>query len=198
MSKRGENFSCEEKSYISELARQRKNILECKKYHGKTIKNKNETWAKIVTELHARFPEKHMRKVKQVKDLWRRIKIKAKDDATRSRQARRQTGGGPAEPPLSQETQVVMDAVGEDAIVPPPNPYDDDAANDVQQTEETAANDVQQTEETATEGAGTIDHEEGVDEEEQDEVDDADAAEMVDVEEATEPDATQTNRGLCD
>lgn len=133
---RAENFSAEEKAYLVEIVHGRRNIIENKRVDAVTVKQKNDAWAAIVLQMKNHFPDKPERTVKQLKDLWRREKIKAKNEASSSKQSQRATGGGSADALLSSQSRAVIDTIGDDAVEPSPNPYDDDADPDTNDANE--------------------------------------------------------------
>lgn len=126
--KRGENFSQQERAYIIELIRDKKDILEGKKIDASTCQKRNAVWKSIAENVAANFPDKPKRNEKQIKDFWRRMKIKAKSEATKVKKTKKSTGGGEKESEVTEESQVVIDVIGPDAISPAHNTFDDDAA----------------------------------------------------------------------
>lgn len=105
---RGENFDKEEKAFVVEAVREKKDIIESTKNDVHSVTKRTDAWKYVASHLAAAFKDRPKRTVKQLKDLWRRTKIKAKNEASNAKKSQKITGGGEKEPNLSEETQLVI------------------------------------------------------------------------------------------
>lgn len=92
--RRSENFSGEERFGLIEMVKKRIDEIEEKKNDTIANKKKKSAWSAVAEDMAANFPEAPKRKVKDWKELWRRMKTKAKSAARAKKADIIQTGGG--------------------------------------------------------------------------------------------------------
>lgn len=119
---RGTNFSVFEKELLIELVTKYKEIIECKKTNGMTIKEKDDTWEKIGLEFNCNA---HVtpRTAKQLRQFYKNMKRSAKKARSEERLERYKTGGGQCTTKVDESVLSLI----EDQIEPNCNAYDCDA-----------------------------------------------------------------------
>ncbi len=119
-------FSNEQRALLLDLIEQRKNIIEAKENTTSVNLKKVNTWKEIAQIFNNTYPTEN-KTILQIKDVYKRLKIKAKKTATIRKRNLNATGGGPPInlPLTSIDEQLQrIDSSLIDEIV---NPYDDDA-----------------------------------------------------------------------
>lgn len=98
----------EEKMFLFELCRNSVDVIENKRItlSANSIKNEVE---EILCNFQSRFGEK--RNLKQIKELWKRIKLQAKKEYRIYNDDIRKTGGGPPPKDLSYFTQNLLNII---------------------------------------------------------------------------------------
>ena len=127
--KRSPNFTAAEIEILLDLlSGKRGEIVESKKTDASSVKEKEKEWSKIENDFKARsgIP----RDVKNLKFLWKRLKIDAKKkDAASKREVRRTGGGLPQNPlALSPVSERVVSILPKEQLTPSlESPFDSDA-----------------------------------------------------------------------
>ena len=125
--KRSENYSFEDRRGVIEGVKKRKNITEDKRNDTNSNQKKQTAWTAIKEEMARSFPDTPERSMKDVKELWRQMKNKAKAAAREKKVDIVQTGGGKAVVgDLSEEQLAVLDIIV-DELEQYINKYDDDS-----------------------------------------------------------------------
>lgn len=118
-------FSELDKSVLTELVNQHKDILESKKNDFRCIKKKNDMW-KVLTEEFNSQNGVSKRDQKQLKKCWDNIKSRAKKTLSKERRETKLTGGG-NQPPQADESARAVASIIPSQIESLDNRYDDDA-----------------------------------------------------------------------
>ncbi|XP_064644512.1 uncharacterized protein LOC135498224 [Lineus longissimus] len=125
--KRSENFTPDQRRALIELLRAHEDIVEDKRTDVQANKRKQAAWEKIAGEMNALFPERPPCASKDLKDLWRRMKIKAKAVAREKKIDLGKTGGGTATVgEVDDEILAILNIIPGD-LQQLHNPVDDDA-----------------------------------------------------------------------
>ena len=95
--KRGENFTYEQRMCLIEAVRNHEKVVEDKRSDTSTNKRKHAAWEDIAKRMSANFPERPKTSSKDLRELWRRMKTKAKAVARDKNIDLQKTGGGAAD-----------------------------------------------------------------------------------------------------
>ena len=125
MAKSKENVDTEDKHFLVELIKEYSSDIENKKTDYHTNKKKTSAWENVITKFNSQSGKK--RSPKQIKDLWKRLKINAKKNVSSYKRNSSQTGGGKKPPEPDDLSNSVMELCKGD-LNDLDNPYDDDAA----------------------------------------------------------------------
>lgn len=104
------NFSGSEKVFLIEQIEQSKHIIENVNNNIDFNKRKNSEWILIQGRQNEKFPDR-IRSVEQIRNLYKKIKMKAKQEMQINKKCRQETGGGPAPQPVSELSQAVLEMV---------------------------------------------------------------------------------------
>lgn len=125
--KRAENFTSEQKMGLIEAVRMRETIVQSKQADATMTKKKHKAWDDIAAEMAANFPERSRSAANDLRELWRRMKNKAKAIAREKRIDMSKTGGGlPEVNDVDDETWAILGIIKGD-LEQIHNKFDDDA-----------------------------------------------------------------------
>ena len=74
-----------------EATSQRKDVIESRRRDYESGLGRGKAWTEITTSFNVNFPASTD---KQLKDLWRRVKISAKSESAAAKKSRSKTNGG--------------------------------------------------------------------------------------------------------
>ena len=94
--RRSENFSLEERNELLVAVKEHINDIEDKRCDASANKKKQVAWCTVTQEISSSLPNGPTRTTKEWKELWRRMKTKAKAAAREKKADIVQTGGGKA------------------------------------------------------------------------------------------------------
>ncbi|KAG0724346.1 hypothetical protein GWK47_005204 [Chionoecetes opilio] len=116
-------ISAAERSLLVGMIREEK-VLQNRQTAGIICVRKREAWARITTAFNGQNLGPRRTEI-QLKKVWDRLKIKAKQEHAVKRREERKTGGGAPPADLPEETDNVLAILGDD-IKDLGNQYDDD------------------------------------------------------------------------
>jgi hypothetical protein len=112
---------------LIEAIRLREKVIESKRADATRTKNKQLAWVDISNEIAANFPERPKCDPKDLRELWQRMKTKAKAIARERKIDMAKTGGGlPDINDVDDETWAILAIIVGD-LEQVHNAYDDDA-----------------------------------------------------------------------
>ena len=136
--KRAENFTADQKMGLIEAIRLRQKVVESKRADATMAKKKQLAWIEISTEMAANFPERPKSEPKDLRELWRRLKTKAKTVAREKKIDMTKTGGGSSEvDDVDDETWGILAIIAGD-LEQIRNVYDDDATQALEDNDDHA------------------------------------------------------------
>ena len=100
-------FNAQEKGDFIEIFRPYVDLIECRKTDAKLTKKKEHAWHEISHKYNARFNGSH-RTTEQLKNLWKNLKAKAKQDVIKQKKETKKTGGGVA-PSMDAVSAVIVE-----------------------------------------------------------------------------------------
>ena len=120
-------FSKEERIFMLERIVDSKDSIETESKSYKATERKREAWNKVTSDFNEKYPERK-RTEEQIKDFWRRAKVSAKKEKAQNTRSKAKTGGGPPSKEISEESELVLMAIGtfNDPIK---SMFDDDASD---------------------------------------------------------------------
>ncbi|XP_041346790.1 uncharacterized protein LOC121366388 [Gigantopelta aegis] len=125
--KRNDNFSEDERMTIILTIKERSDIIEDKSNNAAIMRGKNTAWVEVSAEMTATFPNRKSCGIKDYKELWRRMKIKAKKIARDKKVDLVKTGGGEQVcGDVDEETLIILNIIKKDLKVFF-NTWDDDS-----------------------------------------------------------------------
>ena len=107
---------------------ERKYILENKENSTSINIKKANTWTEIANIFNVSYPT-DQKKAIQLKDIYKRLKMKARKNATVRKQSALQTGGGPPVNQVVSEIDQQLEQIDPDLTAEFSNDYDDDREN---------------------------------------------------------------------
>ena len=124
MKQRGQNFSSLDNEIFLEIVKPYVSIIETKKNDQSTLEKRRRAWSNILLEFNS--TSSSIRSLNQVKDLYKRLKIKAKKEVSQYNKTKRGTGGGPKGKSSCKTSKLFQELIPSH-FQPLDNPYDDDA-----------------------------------------------------------------------
>ncbi|XP_064595908.1 uncharacterized protein LOC135462614 [Liolophura sinensis] len=111
--KRGEIFSYEQRMGLIEIIKVDHTVVEDKSCDISANRKKQAAWEKISKEMSANFPERPKSSANDLRELWRRMKTKAKAMVRAKKIDLHKTGGGAADVgELGPEIMAILAIIG--------------------------------------------------------------------------------------
>ena len=113
--KRGKNFTSLQRMGLIEAIKIHEKVVEDKRSDTSALAKKQKAWEDIAKRMAANFPERPKSTAKDLRELWRRMKMKAKKVAREKKLNLQKTGGGQAEvEDLDEEIIAILSIISAD------------------------------------------------------------------------------------